>query len=72
MNNTGIEDEVIEAWVGQRNGMIEKIKTKMREIINEDSPITKIKMTTEEANFSPPCTTRCPMASISDKSPMTP
>ena len=28
MNNTGIEDEVIEAWVGQRNGMIEKIKTK--------------------------------------------
>ncbi len=29
--------------------LLEKIKTKMREIINEDSPITKIKMTTEEA-----------------------
>lgn len=28
MNNTGIEDEVIEAWAGQRNGMAEKTKSK--------------------------------------------
>ena len=44
-----LEFDKIKINTGAGRISIEKIKTKMREIINEDSPITKIKMTTEEA-----------------------